>query len=395
MKSIYLDYNATTPIAPAVQEAMLPFLAEHYGNPSSSHALGRACHEAVEDARARVAQFLGANRDEIVFTSGGTESNNLALKGAAFARALASGRNRDWARRDSPAAGRLQGHLVISAFEHPAVVEPARFLERLGMEVAVARVDRRGLVDPAKIEAALRTDTLLVSVMHANNEIGVVQPVREIAEICRRRGVLMHTDAAQTAGKLSTRVDDLGVDLLSLAGHKMYAPKGVGVLYVRRGVVLEPLLHGAGHEAGQRAGTENVPYIVGLGRAASLAEAGLTETDDRLTRLRDRLLGRLRDAIGPGLSVNGGQAQRLPNTLSVNFPGVVAGEMLRRIPELCASTGAACHSGSTHLSATLAAIGLEPAVARGTVRLSLGWYTDEEQLDRAAQLLIATFENLR
>ncbi|HEV7226176.1 MAG TPA: cysteine desulfurase family protein [Pirellulales bacterium] len=392
MKSIYLDYNATTPIARPVQEAMLPFLAEHYGNPSSNHALGRACHEAVEDARARVAQLLGANRDEIVFTSGGTESNNLALKGAAFARALASGR----AGRALPAAaGRLPGHLVISAFEHPAVVEPARFLERLGMEVAVARVDRRGLVDPAKIEAALRPDTLLVSVMHANNEIGVVQPVREIAEICRRRGVLMHADAAQTAGKLSTRVDDLGVDLLSLAGHKMYAPKGVGVLYVRRGVVLEPLLHGAGHESGQRAGTENVPYIVGLGRAASLAEANLVETGDRLTRLRDRLLGRLRDAIGPGLSVNGEQAPRLPNTLSVNFPGVVAGEMLRRIPELCASTGAACHSGSTHLSATLAAIGLEPAIARGTVRLSLGWYVDEEQLDRAAQLLIATFESLR
>lgn len=396
MRSIYLDYNATTPIAPAVQEAMLPFLAEHYGNPSSSHALGRACHEAVEDARARVAQLLGANRDEIVFTSGGTESNNLALKGAAFARALASGRSRGRSDREAPASGGcLRGHLVISGCEHPAVVEPARFLERLGMELTVAGVDRCGLVSPAKIEAALRPDTLLVSVMHANNEIGVVQPIRQIAEICRRRGVLMHTDAAQTAGKVSTRVDDLGVDLLSLAGHKIYAPKGVGVLYVRRGVMLEPLLHGAGHESGQRAGTENVPYIVGLGRAASLAEASLTETADRLTHLRDRLLGKLRDAIGPDLSVNGEQAPRLPNTLSANFPGVVAGEMLRKIPELCASTGAACHSGSTHLSATLAAIGLEPAVARGTVRLSLGWYVDEEQLDRAAQLLIAAFENLR
>lgn len=377
MRSIYLDYNATTPIAPAVQEAMLPFLAEHYGNPSSTHALGRAAHEAVEDARSRVARWLGAQRDEIVFTSGGTESNNLALKGVAFA------------------AREFGGHLVISAVEHPAVVQPAKFLERLGWRLSVVGVNRHGLVDPAEVEAALRPDTRLVSVMHANNEIGVVQPIGKISEICRRHGVLLHTDAAQTAGKLATRVDDLGVDLLTVAGHKVYAPKGVGALYVRRGVTLEPVLHGAGHEAGLRAGTENVPYIVGLGRAASLAEQSLVEAADRLTALRDRLLDKLREAIGPSLSVNGEDAPRLPNTLSANFPGVVAGEMLRQIPELCASTGAACHSGSTHMSATLAAIGLEPEIARGTVRLSLGWYTDADQIDRAAQLLIAAWENSR
>lgn len=377
MRSIYLDYNATTPIAPAVQEAMLPFLAEHYGNPSSTHALGRAAHEAVEDARSRVAHWLGANRDEIVFTSGGTESNNLALKGVAFA------------------AREFGGHLVISAVEHPAVVQPAKFLERLGWRLTVIGVNRRGLVDPAEVEAALRPDTRLVSVMHANNEIGVVQPIAKISEICRRRGVLLHSDAAQTAGKLSTRVDDLGVDLLTVAGHKVYAPKGVGALYVRRGVSLEPVLHGAGHEGGLRAGTENVPYLVGVGRAASLAEQSLLEAGDRLTALRDRLLDKLREAIGPSLSVNGEDAPRLPNTLSANFPDVVAGEMLRQIPELCASTGAACHSGSTHMSATLAAIGLEPEIARGTVRLSLGWYTDADQIDRAAQLLIAAWENSR
>ena len=380
MRSIYLDYNATTPIAPAVQEAMLPFLAEHFGNPSSSHALGRAAHEAVEDARGRVAHWLGAASDEIVFTSGGTESNNLALKGVAFAEQLA---------RDRP------GHLVISAFEHPAVAQPAKFLERLGWQLTVVGVNRQGLVDPREIEAALRPETRLASVMHANNEIGVVQPIREIAEICRRRGVLVHTDAAQTAGKLSTRVDDLGVDLLTIAGHKVYAPKGVGALYVRRGTVLEPLLHGAGHEGGLRAGTENTPYIVGLGRAASLAEQSLVEAADRMTSLRDRLLDKLREAIGPALTVNGEQAPRLPNTLSANFPGVTAADMLRRIPEVCASTGAACHSGSTHMSATLAAIGLDAETARGTVRLSLGWYADTDQIDRAAQLLIAAWEDSR
>lgn len=381
MRSIYLDYNATTPIAPAVQEAMLPFLAEHYGNPSSNHALGRAAHEAVEDARGQLARWLGAQNDEIVFTSGGTESNNLALKGVAFSA--------------SQAANEPRGHLVISAIEHPAVVQPAKFLERLGWSLTVVGVDGRGLVDPAEVEAALRPDTRLVSVMHANNEIGVVQPIRQIAEICHRRGVLLHSDAAQAAGKISTRVDDLGVDLLTLAGHKVYAPKGVGALYVRRGTTLEPLLHGAGHESGLRAGTENTPYIVALGRAAVLAERGLVEAADRMAALRDRLLDKLRDAIGPLFSVNGEGASRLPNTLSANFPGVIAADMLRRIPELCASTGAACHSGSTHLSATLAAIGLEPSTARGTVRLSLGWYTDVEEIDRAAQLLIAAWENSR
>ena len=381
MRSIYLDYNATTPIAPAVQEAMLPFLAEHFGNPSSNHALGRAAQEAVEDARSQLARWLGAQNDEIVFTSGGTESNNLAFKGVAFSRVQA--------------AREPRGHLVISAIEHPAVAQPAKFLERLGWNLTVVGVDRRGLVDPAEVEAALKPDTRLVSVMHANNEIGVVQPIRQISEICRRRGVLLHSDAAQTAGKISTRVDDLGVDLLTLAGHKVYAPKGVGALYVRRGTTLEPLLHGAGHEAGLRAGTENTPYIVALGRAAALAERGLVEAADRMTALRDRLLDKLRDAIGPSLSVNGEDAPRLPNTLSANFPGVVAADMLRQIPELCASTGAACHSGSTHLSATLAAIGLDPQIARGTVRLSLGWFTDADEIDRAAQLLIAAWENSR
>jgi cysteine desulfurase len=377
MRLIYLDYNATTPIAPAVQEAMLPFLAEHYGNPSSGHSLGRACHEAVEDARARLARLLGCDSDEIVFTSCGTESNNLAIKGVAL-RAARGG----------------SGHLVISAIEHPAVAQPAAFLERLGYSVSVVGCDTRGVVDPAAVQAALRRDTVLVSIMHANNEIGTIQPIREIAEICHDRGVLVHSDAAQSVGKTSVRMKELGVDLLTVAGHKIYAPKGIGALYVRRGIDLEPVLHGAGHERGLRAGTENVPYIVGLGRAASLIEPHLTESIDRFAMLRDRLWSRLEQSID-GISYNGRRAERLPNTLSANFPRVNGAELLGRCPELCASTGAACHSGSAHMSATLGAIGLTPEVARGTVRLSVGWYTNEEEVDRAANLLIAAWEDLR
>jgi len=375
MRSIYLDYNATTPIAPAVQESMLPFLAEHFGNPSSNHALGRACHEAVEDARLRVARLLAADRDEIVFTSGGTESNNLAIKGVVLQQAPAG-----------------TGHLIISAVEHSAVVEPARWLESLGYDLTVVGCDSQGVVDPAEIDAAIRDDTVLVSVMHANNEIGTVEPIRQIAEVCRNRGVLLHTDAAQTVGKIPTRVREMGVDLLSLAGHKMYAPKGIGALYVRRGVSLQPLHHGAGHEGGLRAGTENVPHIVALGHAASLAEKPLAKPNDHLVRLRDRLEKRLREGIGEALTVNAARAERLPNTLSVNFAGVNGGALLRRVPELCASTGSACHSGSRNLSRTLAAIGLSPALARGTVRLSVGWYTTEEEVDRAASLLLAAWE---
>jgi len=376
MRTIYLDYNATTPVAPAAREAMLPYLVEHFGNPSSSHILGRACHDAVAEGRRRMANLLGAEHNEIVFTSGGTESNNLALKGVALA---------DW-KPGTP------GHLVISAIEHPAVVEPARFLQKLGFRLTVVGTSRAGIVDPAAVEEALAPDTRLVSVMHANNEIGTLQPIREIADICHRRGVLVHTDAAQSIGKVPVRVDELGIDLLTVAAHKVYAPKGVGVLYVRTGTRLEPLLHGASHERGLRAGTENVAYIVGLAHAACLAKERMTNTGPRMAQLRDRLHARLRDAIGDGLTVNGEGAPRLPNTLSVNFPDVVGEELLRRAPDLCASTGAACHSGSTKLSATLAAIGLEPKVARGTIRLSVGWYTSDDEIELAAEMLIAAWK---
>jgi cysteine desulfurase len=375
MRQIYLDYNATTPIAAAVQEAMLPFLAEHFGNPSSNHTLGRAAQEAVEDARGQVATLLGADADEIVFTSGGTESNNTALKGV-LARYASGG----------------SGHLVISAIEHPSIVSPAQYLERMGYDVTVVGVSGQGLVPANAVRAALRSDTVLVSVMHANNEIGTLQPLKQIADVCHERKVLLHTDAAQSVGKVRTLVDELDVDLLTIAGHKVYAPKGIGALYIRRGVALEPLIHGAGHESGLRAGTENVPYIVALGKACSVAMKGLDESQERLASLRDRLWKLLEREIGDGLVLNGQLAPRLPNTLSVSFPEVSGHELLSRIPELCASTGSACHSEVAAMSPTLAAMGVTTDVARGTVRLSLGWYTTEEEVDRAASLLAGAWE---
>lgn len=377
MRQIYLDYNATTPIAPSVQEAMLPFIAEHYGNPSSSHALGRACSEAIEDARDRVAALLGADRDEIVFTGGGTEANNLALKGIMLSRFPV-----------------FEGHLVISSFEHPAIAEPAKYLEQIGCPVSVVACDGQGIVRPETVATVVTSDTRLVSIMHANNEIGTVQPIRQIAELCRSRGILVHTDAAQTVGKIRTFVEELGVDMLTIAGHKLYGPKGVGALYVRQGVPLQPVTHGAGHEGGLRPGTENTPFIVALGQACLLAGKALDDASDRMAQLRDRMAGKLREAIGDGFSINGEQAPRLPNTLSANFPGVNGADLLARCPELCASTGSACHSGATKLSPTLAAIGLDPNVARGTVRLSVGWYTSEDDIDRAVELLVGAWESL-
>ncbi len=377
MNPIYLDYNATTPIAPSVQEAMLPFLAEHFGNPSSGHALGRAAREAIEDARAQVAQLLSADRGEIIFTGGGTESNNLAFKGTAL-------RDGDTSRR----------HLVISAIEHPAVVEPARFLERLGFSLTVVPCNAQGIVEPAAVADALRPDTLLVSIMHANNEIGTLQPIAEIAGQCRQRDVLVHCDAAQSVGKVALDVNELGVDMLTIAGHKFYAPKGVGALYVRRGVRLEPLLHGAAHESGRRAGTENTSMIVGLGRAADLVCAGRAEFAARMSGLRDRLWAALRDGSDGALKFNGDEQRRLPNTLSVRFAGVAGRDILARVPEVYASTGAACHSASG-TSGTLAALGLTSAEAQSTVRLSLGWSTNEDEIDRAASLLLDAWESLR
>lgn len=378
MRQLYLDYNSTTPIAPSVQEAMLPFLAEHFGDPSQSHSSGRACREAIEDARGQMAHLLGADADEIVFTSGGTESNNLALLGVML--------------RQRPAVG---GHLVISAMEHASIAEPAKLLERMGYDLTIVGVTGQGVVQPSAIQAAIRNDTQLVSVMHANHETGVIQPLRQIGEICHARNVLLHTDASQTVGKLRTYVDELDVDLLTVAGHKLYAPKGIGALFVRRGIALEPLLRGNGQENGLRAGTENTMGIVALGRAAILAARALEESPDRLELLRDQLFSQLQAAVGDELRLHGELAARLPNTLCVSFPEVNATDLLARIPELCAYAPGGSHTDTEASSPTLAAMGVDPQVARQTVRLSLGWYTAEEDIGRAANLLLGAWEALR
>jgi cysteine desulfurase len=377
MRQIYLDYNATTPIAPSVIEEMTPFLSGHFGNASSSHARGRAAAEAIEDARMRVASIVGANQDEIVFTSGGTESNNLAIKGAM----LAGGNDRG-------------GHIVISGFEHPSVTQPTRFLEQLGFEVSIAEPDRHGIVQPAAVERVLTQETRLVSVMHANNEIGTIQPLRQIAELCRSQGILLHTDAAQSVGKIRTMIDELSVDLLSIAGHKLYAPKGVGALFVREELELEPLMHGAGQEFGLRAGTENTASIVALGKACSIANKCLDESADRMSSLRDKLASLICSSI-PHSQVNGLQAPRLPNTLSITLPRVSGTDLLNRIPELAASTGSACHSGAEDVSPTLHALGMTPEQARGTLRLSVGWYTSAEDIDCAAGLIVGAWEAMQ
>ena len=377
MLPIYLDYNATTPLDPAVVDAMLPYLREHFGNPSSAHALGKTAHDAVERARRQVAELLNAQPDEIVFTGGGTEASNLAIKGVAFARLRGL-------------FGRWAGgpHVVISAVEHPATAQPCEFLKRLGCRVTVVPVDGRGCVDPDAVRKAIAKGAALVSVMHSNNEVGTLQPIQEIAALTRAKDVLLHTDAAQSTGKLSLDVNELSVDLLTVAGHKLYAPKGVGVLYVRRGVTLEPVLHGAGHEGGRRAGTENVPYVVGLGAACDIARRSLPEASRRLQELRDRLWDRLRAGLGDRISLNGHPERRLPNTLNVNFAGCVGSELLARTPEVAASTGSACHEGKVTQSPVLCAMGVPPALGRGALRLTIGRFTTEDEIDRAAAALV-------
>jgi cysteine desulfurase len=374
---IYLDYNATTPVDPAVVEALLPYLREHHGNPSSTHSLGKTARAAVERAREQVAALLGAQADEVVFTGGGSEASNQAIKGTILTRP------RGWFGRWARGA-----HVVISAVEHPATAQPCEFLCKLGCKVTVVPVDRHGLVDPADVGKALTRDTKLVSIMHANNEVGTLQPIEEISKITRGRGVLLHTDAAQSLGKVAVNVDDLGVDLLTVAGHKLYAPKGVGALYVRRGVVLEPLIHGAGHEGGRRAGTENVPYAVALGTACEIARRGLPESTRRLQELRDRLWERLRAGLGERVMLNGHPRRRLPNTLNASFLGHVGAELLEKVPEIAASTGSACHEGKVSQSPVLCAMGVPPEVGRGALRLTVGRFTTEDEVDRAAEILI-------
>jgi len=367
MRRIYLDYNASTPIDPAVVAAMRPFLDRDYGNPSSGHWASTGAKAALEMARGQVAALLGCHSDEIVFTSGGSEANNLALKGVFF-------KSRD------------QGdHVITTAIEHPAIVAPCRFLERLGARITFLPVDRTGRVDPDGVRRAITPRTVLISVMHANNEVGTIQPIAEIGAIARDHGIPFHTDAAQSVGKIPTHVNELGVDLLSIAGHKAYAPKGIGALFVRRGLSLEPLIHGAGHEAGRRAGTESALLAVALGKACELARD--LSPMDQTRALRDRFWRELQKRFGDRVALNGHPIHRLPNTLNVSFVGRAGAGILARLDGIAATVGSACHSGSIELSPVLQAMGIAPELGMGAVRFSLGRGTARDDIDVVVERL--------
>jgi cysteine desulfurase len=365
--SIYLDYNATTPLLPEVLDAMLPFLRQHFGNPPSNHAAGRATRAAIDTAREQVAALLGCGADEVVFTSGGTEANNLAIWGVTQGQPTRRG-------------------IVTSRIEHPAVAETCAWLERQGWRVSRAGVDSLGRTRLDELVAAINPGTALVTVMHSNNETGVLQPVAGIGEAAHAAGALLHTDAAQSIGKIPVRVRELQVDLLSIVGHKLYGPTGVGALYVRRGVTLVPFMRGGGHERGLRPGTENVASVVGLGAACERARRDLAAEGARVSALRDRLWRRMQ-ALVPGLAVNGEGAERLPNTLSVRFPGVSGNALLAETPQVAASTGSACHAAGEKAPEVVVLMGVPPREALGTVRLTLGRNTTGDEVERAADAL--------
>jgi cysteine desulfurase len=367
MQQIYLDYNASTPIDPEVAAAMRPFLEDHLGNPSRGHWAATGPKTAIERARGQVAALLGCESGEIIFTSGGSEANNLALKGVA------------WALR---ARG---DHIITSAVERPAILEPCRFLRELGYSVSVVPVDRSGRIDPDDVRRAITARTILVSLMHANNEVGTIQPIQEVSWITHERGILLHTDAAQSVGKISTNVDALGVDLLTIAGHKLYAPKGVGALYVRAGTPLEPLIHGAGHEGGLRAGTESALLTVGLGTACVLARD--LAPMQRVRELRDRFWHELQAHFGDRVALNGHPDHRLPNTLNVSFSGRVGAEILAKLDGVAASTGSACHAGHVELSPVLKAMKVAPEVGMGAIRFSLGRGSTQADVDQVVEAL--------
>jgi cysteine desulfurase len=375
MQPIYLDHNATTPIAPEVADAMRPYLDQYFGNPSSTHSFGSAAKIAVEKAREKVAALIHCDPAEIVFTSGGTESNNYAIKGAAY-------------------ANRKKGnHIITSSIEHPAVIEVCIYLEKQGFEVTYLPVDQTGMVQPEDVAGAIRPGTILITVMHANNEIGTIQPIEEIAALAREKNILFHTDAAQSAGKIDVNTGALGIDLLSIAGHKLYAPKGIGALYIRSGVQLEKLIHGADHEQNMRAGTENVLEIVGLGRACELAAEEIESNIKQYRSTRDYLHELISEAI-PLVKLNGHPEKRLPNTLSLSFPKVEANTLVARLEGVAVSAGAACHSESIDLSAVLKAMQVPVEYAMGTIRFSTGRSTTMDEIKRAAEEVIAVVREL-
>ncbi|HZR42035.1 MAG TPA: cysteine desulfurase family protein [Ktedonobacteraceae bacterium] len=374
---IYLDYNATTPVDPTVVDAMLPYLSQHFGNPSSTHYYAHASRQAVSMAREQVAQLLACAPSEVIFTGCGSESDTLAIRGAAL-------------------SSQVRGdHIITQVTEHPAVLNVCRALARLhDFRITYLPVDQYGRVNPADLEAAIDEQTVLVTIMHANNETGTLQPIVELAEIAHQHGVLFHTDASQSVGKIPTNVTKLGVDLLTVAGHKLYAPKGIGVLYIRDDLQLEPAIYGGGQEGGRRAGTENVAFTVALGTAAALAHERLTASQMHMRQLRDFLQVQLDHYLPGAVHLNGHPTERLPNTLNVSIDGVVGEEVLAATPEIASSTGSACHEGNTEPSAVLTAMGLSRERALGALRLTLGRWSTEDEVERAAQLLERTVKSL-
>jgi len=378
MGRIYLDYAATTPVHPEVVKAMLPYFTEGFGNPSAIHACGQEAKGAIEESRDKIARLIGAQNEEIVFTSGGTEADNFALKGVAY-------------------ANESQGnHIITTPIEHHAVLEVGHFLEKRGFQITCLPVDEYGLVDPDDVRRALTSKTILVSVMHANNEVGTIEPVAEIGKITREAGVYFHTDAVQTAGHLPLNVDELGVDLLSMSAHKLYGPKGIGALYIRKGTKLVSFMHGGGQERKRRASTENVPGIVGFGRAAEIALREMGEETERLTFLRDKLISGLLERIDH-TSLNGHPSQRLPNNVNISISFVEGESMCLRLDleGICASTGSACSTGSLEPSHVLLALGLPHEQAHGSLRFSLGKWTAEEEIDRVLDILPRIVAKLR
>jgi len=368
LQQIYLDYNATTPIDPRVESVMRQTMNNAFGNPSSNHWAGTPARVIVEFARQQVAKLLGCKPAEIVFTSGGSESNNQVLKGIFFA-------------RQAPGA-----HIITTSIEHPAIVEPCHFLERLGAKITCLPVDASGRVDADDLNKCISADTILISIMHANNEVGTLQPIERCARIARKHGIPFHTDAAQSVGKVPTRVDELGVDFLTIAGHKLYAPKGIGALYIREGTELEPLIHGAGHEHGRRAGTESALLAAALGEACELARdlSGM----DRIRSLRDRLWNALKESCGDRVVLNGHLEKRLPNTLNVSFVGHLGSELLAQLPKIAVSTGSACHADRVEISPVLQAMGVSQEVGAGAVRFSLGRTTTSEEIEAVIKRLV-------
>ncbi|MCP4583067.1 MAG: cysteine desulfurase [candidate division Zixibacteria bacterium] len=376
MRPIYLDYNATTPVDSKVGEAMLPYVTEHFGNPSSGHAYGVQTRKAIDKARLQVADMLNCHTDEILFTSGGSEANNFALKGVA--RAYHDKGN----------------HIITSAVEHPAVTKVCQFLEEQGCKITYLPVDEFGLVAPIQVEKAITPETILITIMHANNEVGTIEPIAEIADIAHRHNIRMHTDCAQAVGKIPVHLDELKVDLLSIAGHKLYAPKGIGALYIRDGVKLEKQIHGADHEMNRRAGTENVLEIVGLGQACALVDQDFDNHYRQMKQTRDRLEAGLKKRF-PDIRLNGHPDKRLPNTCSVSFKGLKANVILSEMKNVAASAGAACHSEDIKISSVLEAMKVPIEYAMGTIRFSVGKFTKTEDIDMALEEIsktIARFE---